>query len=65
MVEVTCVHADLKNRAAETREQTPPGAMLAISPLSARLAEAVASKLSQLLPQRSNILLVAIEVLDT
>ena len=64
MVEVTRVHADLNNMVGETREQapaSPPETLLAISPLGARLAEAVASKLSQLLPQRSNILLVAIE----
>lgn len=63
MVEVTRVQADLKNIVGETREQAPapPPETLAISPLGARLADAVASKLSQLLPQRSNILLVAIE----
>jgi hypothetical protein len=64
MVEVTRVQADLKNITAETREQAPaplPETWPAISPLGARLADAVASKLSQLRPQRSNILLIAIE----
>jgi hypothetical protein len=64
MVEVTRVQADLKNFVGETREQAPappPKTILAISPLGARLADAVAGKLSQLLPQRSNILLIAIE----
>ncbi len=64
MVEVTRVQANLKNIVGEAREQAPappPKTMLATSPLGARLADAVISKLSQLLPQRSNILLVAIE----
>jgi hypothetical protein len=51
MLEVTRVQTD-KNPAGETREQPSSGA---------RLAEAVIDKLGQLLPQRGNILLVAIE----
>lgn len=63
MLEVTRVQTD-KNPAGETREQSPaslPGIMPAYPPSGARLAEAVIDKLGQLLPQRSNILLVAIE----
>ncbi len=64
MVEVTRVQADLKSLVGETHEQAPapsPETSLAISALGARLADAAASKLSQLLPHHSNILLVAIE----
>jgi hypothetical protein len=64
MVEVTRVQAELKSKAGETPEQAPappPETWPAISPLGVRLADAVASKLGQLLPQRSNILLVGIE----
>lgn len=63
MVEVTRVQAELKNMAGETFEQAPASLpeTWAISPLSVRLADAVASKLPQLLSQRSNVLLVGIE----
>ncbi len=63
MLEVTRVQTD-KNIAGETREQPPaplPGILLAYPPSGARLADAVIGKLGQLLPQRGNILLVAIE----
>jgi len=63
MVEVTRVQID-KDMAAETRERSPatvPRVMAADPPSAARLAEAAAGKLGQLLPQRGNILLVAIE----
>ena len=63
MLEVTRVQTD-KHMASETREQfpaPPPGIMPANPPSGARLADAVMDKLGQLLPQRSNILLVAIE----
>jgi hypothetical protein len=64
MVEVTRVQSDLKPITGEGREQpraSLPGPMPAIAPLGTRLADAVASKLGQLLPQRANVLLVAIE----
>jgi len=61
MVEVTCLHADSKNRVEETREPAPSETSPVLSMVSARLAEAVAGKLNQLLPQRSNVLLVVIE----
>jgi hypothetical protein len=63
MVEVTRVQADLKNRAGESRERpsaSPPGTMPAIPPLGTRLADAVLTKLGQLLPRRGNVLLIAI-----
>lgn len=63
MLEVTRVQID-KNVAGETREQPAallPGTTQAYPPLGARLAAAVIGKLSQLLPQRGNILLVGIE----
>jgi len=56
MVEVTRVQADLNNMAGKNSEQGP-----APMPLSVHLAHTVASKLGQLLPQRSNVLLIAIE----
>ncbi len=49
MVEVTRVQAEQKSEAAA-------------QPFGARLAEAVASKLGQLLPQRANVLVVAADV---
>lgn len=63
MLEVTRVQAELKDMVGEAPEQrrTPPARGLAISPLGVRLSDAVASKLRQLLPQRSNVLLVGIE----
>lgn len=61
MVEVKRLQADLKNIADEPRDQALSGTVPALSPVSARLAEAVASKLSQLSPQRSNTLLIAVE----
>jgi hypothetical protein len=65
MVEVTRVQVDLKNMASESREQVPippmPEPNPAVLPLSVHLANAVAGKLGQLLSQRSNVLLVAIE----
>jgi hypothetical protein len=64
MVEATRVQADLKNMAGESREQPPappPATLPAIPPLGTRLADAVVSKLGQLLPRRGNVLLVAVE----
>jgi hypothetical protein len=64
MVEVTRVQADLKNTVGEIREPAPgpaPKTMLAISSMGVRLADAIASKLGQLLPQHSNVLLVGVE----
>ncbi len=64
MVEVTRVQADVKNTVDEAREPPPappPGMMQASPTLGARLADAVVSKLGQMLPQRGNILLVAID----
>jgi hypothetical protein len=60
MLEVTRVQADLKKTLAEP----PPKATLSISLLGARLADTISSKLGQLLPQRSNILIVGIETMD-
>ncbi len=63
MLEVTRVQID-KNIAGETREKPPaplPGIMQACPPSGARLAASVIGKLSQLLPQSANILLVGIE----
>ena len=64
MVEVTRVQADLKKMAGEIRAQATapaPGTSPATPALGTRLADAVVSKLGQLLPQRCNVLLVAIE----
>jgi hypothetical protein len=64
MVEVTRLQGDLKNVNGEIGAQgaaSPSGSIPATSPLGARLADAVASKLGQLLPRRANILLIAIE----
>jgi hypothetical protein len=63
MVEVTRVQADLKNIPGDSRGQPPasrPGTMPALTPLGTRLADAVLTKLGQLLPQRGNVLLIAI-----
>ena len=64
MVEVTRLQTDSKNMAGESREQLPvsqPGTVPAIPPLGTRLADAVLSKLGQMLPQRGNVLLIAVE----
>ncbi len=55
MLEVTRVQVDVRNLADETREQPP---------LAVRLADAVVGTLGQLLPQRGNVLLVAIDAAD-
>jgi hypothetical protein len=63
MLEVTRVQT-AGNMAAETPKKppaSPPGITSAYPPAAARLADAVAGKLGQLLPQCGNILLVAIE----
>ena len=63
MLEVTRVQTD-RNTAGEPREQIPaqePGIKRAYPSSGARLADAVIDKLGQLLPQRGNVLLVAIE----
>ena len=60
MVEVTRVQAGLQNMAGENSEQGP-APVPAIPPVSAHLANTVATKLGQLSPQRSNVLLIAIE----
>ncbi len=67
MVEVTRVQADMRNAVRESREHSstlPLGTALAGQPLRGRLADAVVSKLSQLLPQRANVLVVAAEATD-
>ncbi len=63
MVEVTRVQADPKSMTSKVIEQAPAPLPEApeVSPIGVHLAEAVAGKLGQLLPQRSNVLLVAIE----
>jgi len=60
MIEVTRVQAGLKNMEGENSEQEP-APVPAIPPLSAHLANTIATKLGQLSPQRSNVLLIAIE----
>jgi hypothetical protein len=55
MIEVTRVHGDLKPQAGEASEQSP------VSSTNADLVDVVASKLGQLLPQRSNTLLIGVE----
>lgn len=62
MVEVTRVQGGNKAGGIGKGSHTPPSESApADSPLGSRLAEVVVSKLGQLLPQRSNILLVAVE----
>jgi hypothetical protein len=67
MVEVTRLRADHKSRQAETTEQRPTILSAPDSPTTAlideRLVDTICSKLGQLLPQRSNVLLVGVEAL--
>ncbi len=67
MVEVTRIRADQKGSPLDAQEEplvTPaPNSILTISPISQRLADTICSKLSQLLPQRSNVLLIGVETL--
>ena len=68
MLEVTRVQADPKNTVVEAQKKLlvapPPEVMLPKSSIGARLADTISSKLGQLLPQRSNILLVGVEAID-
>lgn len=65
MVEVTRLRADQKRKLAEAQEQTPvtptPNTIPTIPLMDERLADAICSKLGQLLPQRSNVLLVGVD----
>jgi hypothetical protein len=67
MLEVTRLQADQKSTLAEAQEQTlatpAPNPMVTIPLIGDRLADTVCSKLGQLLPQRSNVLLVGVEAL--
>ncbi len=67
MVEVTRLRADQKSTLAEAQEQTlatpAPNTILTIPLIGERLADTICSKLGQLLPQRSNVLLVGVEAL--
>ncbi len=65
MIEVTRLRADQKGAPTEAQKNTvvPPGvgSTLTVSPVSERLADAICTKLGQLVPQRSNLLVVGIE----
>jgi hypothetical protein len=65
MVEVTRLRADPKSTPAEAQESTlatpAPNTLLTIPPIGEGLTDAICSKLAQLLPQHSNILLVGVE----
>lgn len=67
MVEVTRLRAALKNTLIEAQEQTrsTPGAnsTLTIPLIGERLADVICSKLGQLLPQHSNVLIIGVETL--
>lgn len=67
MVEVTRVQANPKNTAGDAWEQSgqaPPSEIIpTISPMGKQLADTISSKLRQLLPQRSNILIVGVDAL--
>jgi len=61
MVEVTRLRADQKSTSAEAQEQTlATKPALNIVPTFERLTDAISSKLGQLRPQRSNVLLISI-----
>ena len=67
MVEVTRLRADQKSTRAETQKQTratlAPNTILTIPHIGERVADTICSKLGQLLPRRSNVLLVSVEAL--
>ena len=67
MVEVTRLRADPNSTLAEAQEQTlatpAPNTILTIPLIGERLADTICSKLGQLLPQRSHVLLVGVEAL--
>ena len=67
MVEVTRLRADPKSIQAEAQEQTPATPTADTIPtiplIDERLADTICSKLGQLLPQHSNVLLVGVEAL--
>jgi hypothetical protein len=68
MVEVTRLRADPQRTLTEVQAETPaaptPDSLLS-GPLSdERLADTICSKLGQLLPQRSNVLLIGVEALS-
>jgi hypothetical protein len=64
MAEVTRLRADPKRAQAEAQEQTQATAAVPTNPLvDERLADSICSKLGQLLPQHSNVLLVGVEAL--
>jgi hypothetical protein len=61
MVEVTRLRADQKSTTAEAQEQTPAAKQAQNSvPSIERLTDAIGSKLGQLQPQHSNVLLISI-----
>ncbi len=64
MVEVTRLRADQKSTPAKAQEQTLATPALNTIPIIERLTDAIYSKLGQLLPQRSNVLLVGVEALQ-
>jgi hypothetical protein len=67
MLEVTRLRADPKSTLADAREQTratpAPNTLLTNPLIDERLADTIGSKFGQLLPQRSNVLLVGAEAL--
>ena len=66
MVEVTRMRADAQQAPAEEAHSraTPPGPVPALPRLGERLVDTVCCKLSQLLPQRGNVLLIGVDSLD-
>jgi hypothetical protein len=60
MVEVTRLRAEVQEQTLATSE---PNTILIIPLLGERLADTICSKLGQLLPQRSNVLLIGVEAL--
>jgi len=66
MVEVTRLRADPNSTLAEAQERTlatpAPNTILTIPLIGERLADTICSKLGQLLPQRSHVLLVGVEL---
>ncbi len=67
MVEVTRLRADLKSTLTEqaTAEASSSNSTQPLLSLGERLADTVCSKLGQLLPQCSNVLIIAVETLST
>ena len=68
MLEVTRLQAGLQSTLAEAQEQTreapAPNTLQPIPLIGEHLADTICSKLGQLLPQRSNVLLVGMEALQ-